>query len=306
MFERALEFAKRCRHIHVEFNAGLCINLIANSMKTQSIGFIGGGNMATSLMSGLIASGHSPQQIWVSDTAQNLLQAHRDNFKVNISVSNATIVEESDVVVLAVKPQILRDVASEIAASVVTKNTLVVSIAAGISQASLSKWLGAEVAVVRCMPNTPALVLSGATALHANANVSDQQRDLAENILRAVGLALWVDQESQLDAVTAVSGSGPAYFFLLMEAMEQAALTMGLDEHTARLLIQQTALGAAKIALESAESPSQLRQRVTSPGGTTQKAIETFQSLDFAKLVNLALTAARDRSVEMSAQLGAD
>lgn len=275
-------------------------------MKTQSIGFIGGGNMATSLMSGLIASGHSPQQIWVSDTAQNLLQAHRDNFKVNISVSNATIVEESDVVVLAVKPQILRDVASEIAASVVTKNTLVVSIAAGISQASLSKWLGAEVAVVRCMPNTPALVLSGATALHANANVSDQQRDLAENILRAVGLALWVDQESQLDAVTAVSGSGPAYFFLLMEAMEQAALTMGLDEHTARLLIQQTALGAAKIALESAESPSQLRQRVTSPGGTTQKAIETFQSLDFAKLVNLALTAARDRSVEMSAQLGAD
>lgn len=275
-------------------------------MKTQSIGFIGGGNMATSLMSGLIASGHSPQQIWVSDTAQNLLQSHRDNLKVNITADNSTVVEASDVIVLAVKPQILRDVAKQIAATIVNKNVLVVSIAAGISQASLSKWLGDGVAVVRCMPNTPALVLSGATALHANANVSDAQKDLAENILRAVGLALWVNQEAQLDAVTAVSGSGPAYFFLLMEAMEQAALSLGLDEHTARLLIQQTALGAAKIALESAESPTQLRQRVTSPGGTTQKAIETFQSHDFSKLVSVALTAARDRSIEMSAQLGAD
>lgn len=275
-------------------------------MKTRTIGFIGGGNMASSLMSGLIASGHSPQQIWVSDTAQNLLQAHRDNLKVNVSASNSTIVEEVDVVVLAVKPQILREVAKEIAPTVVKNSTLVVSIAAGISQASLSKWLGEQVAVVRCMPNTPALVLSGATALHANANVSEAQKDLAENILRAVGLALWVEQESQLDVVTAVSGSGPAYFFLLMEAMEQAALAMGLDEHTARLLIQQTALGAAKIALESAESPMQLRQRVTSPGGTTQKAIETFQNHDFSRLVGLALAAARDRSIEMSEQLGAD
>lgn len=275
-------------------------------MKTRTIGFIGGGNMATSLMSGLIASGHSPQQLWVSDTTQSLLQSHRDQLNVNISTSNTTIVEEVDVVVLAVKPQILRDVAKEIAVGVRKKNALVVSIAAGISQASLSKWLGGEVAVVRCMPNTPALVLTGATALHANQNVDDEQKDLAENILRSVGLALWVKEESMLDAVTAVSGSGPAYFFLLMEAMEKAALEMGLDEHTARLLIQQTALGAAKIALESAESPMQLRQRVTSPGGTTQKAIETFQSHDFSSLVADALGAARDRSVEMSAQLGAE
>lgn len=275
-------------------------------MKTRTIGFIGGGNMATSLMSGLIASGHSPQQLWVSDTTQSLLQAHREQLNVNISASNTTIVEEVDVVVLAVKPQILRDVAQEIAAGVRKKNALVVSIAAGISQASLAKWLGGEVAVVRCMPNTPALVLTGATALHANDNVDDEQKDLAENILRAVGLALWVKEEAMLDAVTAVSGSGPAYFFLLMEAMEKAALEMGLDEHTARLLIQQTALGAAKIALESAESPKQLRQRVTSPGGTTQKAIETFQNHDFSNLVTNALNAARDRSMEMSAQLGAE
>lgn len=275
-------------------------------MNTRTIGFIGGGNMATSLMSGLIASGHSPQQIWVSDTTSSVLQSHRDHLNVNVSTDNATIVQEVDVVVLAVKPQILREVALQIAPAVRQKNALVVSIAAGISQTSLALWLGSDVAIVRCMPNTPALVLTGATALHANANVNEEQKDLAENILRAVGLALWVEEEGQLDAVTAVSGSGPAYFFLMMEAMEKAALEMGLNEHTARLLIQQTALGAAKIALESAESPAQLRERVTSPGGTTQKAVEYFLQNGFVDMVSKALQAARDRSIEMSKQMGAD
>ncbi|OAI08519.1 pyrroline-5-carboxylate reductase [Methylomonas methanica] len=275
-------------------------------MKTKTIGFIGGGNMATSLISGLIASGHSPQQIWVSDTAPATLQAHADQLHVNTTASNETVINEVEVVVLAVKPQILRDVALQIAPCLKQKNVLVVSIAAGISQQSLSKWLGSEVAIVRCMPNTPALVQTGATALHANANVDDEQKDLAENILRAVGLALWVNDENQLDAVTAVSGSGPAYFFLLMEAMEKAALDLGLDERSARLLIQQTALGAAKIALESSESPAQLRARVTSPGGTTQQAIETFVQNGFVELVAKALHAAKDRSIEMSKQLGAD
>ncbi|WP_415879125.1 pyrroline-5-carboxylate reductase [Methylomonas sp. TEB] len=275
-------------------------------MKTKTIGFIGGGNMATSLISGLIASGHSPQQIWVSDTAPATLQAHADQLHVNTTASNEAVINEVEVVVLAVKPQILRDVALQIAPCLKQKNVLVVSIAAGISQQSLSKWLGSDVAIVRCMPNTPALVQTGATALHANANVDDEQKDLAENILRAVGLALWVNDENQLDAVTAVSGSGPAYFFLLMEAMEKAALELGLDERSARLLIQQTALGAAKIALESAESPAQLRARVTSPGGTTQQAIETFMQNGFVELVAKALHAANDRSIEMSKQLGAD
>ncbi|PPD32264.1 MAG: pyrroline-5-carboxylate reductase [Methylomonas sp.] len=275
-------------------------------MKTRTIGFIGGGNMATSLMSGLIASGHSPQQIWVSDTASALLQSHRDNLNVNVSTDNLKTVQEVDVVVLAVKPQILREVALQIAPLIQQKHALVVSIAAGISQTSLALWLGGDVAIVRCMPNTPALVLTGATALHANSNVNEEQKDLAENILRAVGISLWVNSERDLDAVTAVSGSGPAYFFLMMEAMEKVALDMGLDEHTARLLVQQTALGAAKIALESAESPTQLRERVTSPGGTTQKAIETFQQNGFTELVAKALTAAKDRSIEMSKQLGAD
>jgi pyrroline-5-carboxylate reductase len=271
-------------------------------MKTHKIGFIGGGNMASSLISGLIASGHSPGNIWVSDINPETLKSLEDKLKVKVSASNEAVVDESEVVVLAVKPQIMGDVAQRIAGLIRQKKPLVVSIAAGITQYSLSRWLGEETAVVRCMPNTPALVLTGATALHANSKVSAEQRNLAETILRSVGIALWVQDESQLDAVTAVSGSGPAYFFLLMEAMEKTAVELGLNEETARLLVQQTALGAAKIALESAESPEQLRKRVTSPGGTTQQAIETFRQGGFNELVDRALHAARDRSIEMSKQ----
>jgi len=271
-------------------------------MKLKKIGFIGGGNMASSLISGLIASGHSPQQIWVSDINPDTLKTLAADLNVNTSVSNDAVVNEADVIVLAVKPQTLSAVAKSIAPLIQQRKSLVVSIAAGISQSSLSNWLGADTAIVRCMPNTPALVLTGATALHANDKVSKEQRSLAENILRSVGIALWVESESELDAVTAVSGSGPAYYFLLMEAMEKAALELGLSETTARLLVQQTALGAAKIALESSESPEQLRKRVTSPGGTTQQAIETFQQGGFTELVSKALHAARDRSIEMSKQ----
>ncbi|MGZ8152485.1 MAG: pyrroline-5-carboxylate reductase [Methylovulum sp.] len=271
-------------------------------MKTHNIGFIGGGNMATSLISGLIASGHSPEQLWVSDISEDTLKSLAANLKVNVSMHNDDVINAVDVVVLAVKPQVLATVAKDAAPLIRQKNPLVVSIAAGINQTSLSQWLGADAAIVRCMPNTPALVLTGATALHANNRVNHEQRNLAENIMRSVGIALWVDQESQLDAVTAVSGSGPAYYFLLMEAMEKTAIDLGLNEATARLLVQQTALGAAKIALESSESPEQLRKRVTSPGGTTQKAIETFQQGGFTELVAKALHAARDRSIEMSTQ----
>lgn len=271
-------------------------------MKTKKIGFIGGGNMASSLMSGLIASGHPPEQLWASDISPDTLSHLAATLKVNTSISNDEVINEVDVVVLAVKPQVLAEVAKSAAALVQQKKLLIVSIAAGISQHSLSQWLGTETAIVRCMPNTPALVLTGATALHANRNVNTRQRNLAETILRSVGIALWVDEESELDAVTAVSGSGPAYYFLLMEAMEKTALELGLSAETARLLVQQTALGAAKIALESAESPEQLRKRVTSPNGTTHQAIETFTQGGFTELVSKALHAARDRSIEMSKQ----
>jgi len=271
-------------------------------MKTNNIGFIGGGNMAGGLINGLIRSGHAPERLWVSDINPDTLASLAANLNVNTSADNNDIINAVDVVVLSVKPQVLKDVAKSIAAQVLQKQVLVISIAAGITQHSLNTWLGDDTAIVRCMPNTPALVLSGATALHANSKVSPEQRDLAENIMRAVGIALWVDTENELDAVTAVSGSGPAYYFLLMEAMEKAAADLGLNAETARLLVQQTALGAAKIALESTESPEQLRMRVTSPGGTTERAIETFQQGGFTGLVAKALHAARDRSIEMSIQ----
>ncbi|WP_394754439.1 pyrroline-5-carboxylate reductase [Crenothrix sp.] len=271
-------------------------------MHTQKIGFIGGGNMATSLISGLIASGHPAEHIWVSDISLDTLALLAANLHVNTTADNNAVLTSVDVVVFAVKPQMLKSVATAAAATVQQKNLLVISIAAGISQKNLSYWLGDTSAIVRCMPNTPALVLTGATGLHANDQVSAEQRDLAESILRAVGITLWVDREGQLDAVTAVSGSGPAYYFLLMEAMEKVAVDLGLTEATARLLVQQTALGAAKIALESSESPEQLRRRVTSPGGTTQRAIEVFEQGGFTGLVARALHAARDRSIEMSQQ----
>lgn len=258
--------------------------------------------MAASLLNGLIVSGHDPKQLWVSDINPETLANLSANLGINTTQSNEEVINSSDVVVLAVKPQILSKVAREISSFLQSRH-LVVSIAAGITQNSLTDWLGAKTAIVRCMPNTPALVLTGATALHANSYVSQELRDLAETILRAVGIALWVDDEHQLDAVTAVSGSGPAYYFLLMEAMEKAAVELGLNENTARLLIQQTALGAAKIALESSESPAELRKRVTSPGGTTQQAIETFEHGGFCELVVKALHAAKNRSVEMSKKM---
>lgn len=259
--------------------------------------------MASSLISGLITSGHAPEHIWVSDINPDTLTALANNLPVHTSNDNNAVIDEVDVVVFAVKPQALKDVAGSVAAGIRQKQTLVVSIAAGVTQNSLGAWLGNDTAIVRCMPNTPALVLTGATVLHANPNVNAKQRDLAESIMRSVGISLWVENEADLDAVTAVSGSGPAYFFLLMEAMEKTAIDLGLTAETARLLVQQTALGAAKIALESDESPEQLRNRVTSPGGTTQQAINTFEQGGFIELVAKALHAARDRSIEMSKQM---
>ncbi len=273
-------------------------------MNTKKIGFIGGGNMATSLITGLTQSGHPPSQIWVSDINQNALNSLAERLGVNITSDNNLVASTCDVIVLAVKPQVMNVVVEPMKSTVQQHLPLVISIAAGITQQMLSAFLGQQTAVVRCMPNTPALVLSGATALHANPLVDAPQQDLAENILRAVGLCIWVENESEMDAVTAVSGSGPAYYFLMMEAMEKAGVELGLSADTSRLLVQQTALGAAKIALESDDAPVTLRERVTSPGGTTQQAITTFQQSGFVQLVSKAMHAAHDRSIEMSNELG--
>jgi pyrroline-5-carboxylate reductase len=274
-------------------------------MKTKKIGFIGGGNMATSLIKGLISSGHSAQQIWVSDSNQDKLSSLATRLHINTSATNDALIEDVDVVVLAVKPQAIAQVVMAAKVAFDNGNVLIVSIAAGINQASLSAWLGSDKAIVRCMPNTPCLVQTGATGIHANHNVSAEQRDLAENIMRSVGISIWINNEAEMDAVTAVSGSGPAYFFLLMEAMEASALELGLSKETAQLLIEQTALGAAKMALESAESPSELRRKVTSPGGTTEQAINIFNDNGFTDLVKKSLQAANDRSISLANDLGA-
>ncbi len=275
-------------------------------MQAAVIGFIGAGNMATSLIGGLVADGLPKDKIRVVDIDHEKLGKLASHYGITACSNNADLVRQSDIVVLAVKPQHIRDVANEIAPEVQEKKPLVVSIAAGIKEASLARWLGGEVPIVRAMPNTPALVQSAATGLHANGLVTEVQRESAESLLRAVGITVWVEEETLLDAVTAVSGSGPAYFFLLMEMMEKAGVALGLDASVARLLVEQTALGAAKLALESDLGPEQLRIRVTSPGGTTEKALSVFQDSGFEAMVKQALAAACERSKELSEQLGGE
>jgi pyrroline-5-carboxylate reductase len=262
--------------------------------------------MARSLIGGLIADGWDPGSISVSDPDPQQLSGLTRLFPVNTETSNRKVVENSDLVVLAVKPQVMRDVAQELAETVQSGQPLVISIAAGIRASDLERWLGGKCALVRCMPNTPALVQSGATALYSNPVVTAEQKDLAETILRAVGLALWVENEDLMDAVTALSGSGPAYFLLVIEALQEAGQTLGLNAMTARLLALQTAFGAAKMALESSDDVATLRQRVTSPGGTTEKALAVLEEGGLRTLFNDALFAARDRSQELAEQLGAE
>ncbi len=273
-------------------------------MKQQTIGFIGAGNMAGSLIAGLWADGYDPKKIWASDPDSEKLDSLASRFGVNTTANNLTVVENAQVLVLAVKPQAMREVSLGLAATVQRCQPLVISLAAGVTEASIDRWLGGGNDIVRCMPNTPALVKTGATALHGNDNISAEQRSRAEAVLRAVGVAVWVEREELLDAVTALSGSGPAYFFLFMEAMEEAALKLGLAPQTARLLTQQTALGAARLAIESDESPADLRRKVTSPGGTTERAIGSFEEGGLRTLVLDAMRAAENRAVELSRELG--
>ena len=272
--------------------------------KNSTIAFIGGGNMARSLIGGLIAGGFDARNIWVADPNEEQRDALRQRFEVHAVTANQKAIEQAEVVILAVKPQVLKEVATDLAQAAQRRKPLVISVAAGIRTVSLETWLGGDLPIVRTMPNTPALVGSGATALYANERVSPPQRSLAESIMRAVGLALWLDDEARMDAVTALSGSGPAYFFLVMEAMESAGRDLGLPPETARLLTLQTAFGAAKMALESSEDSATLRARVTSPGGTTERAIQILQEGKIKELFGKALAAAQERSVELAEVLG--
>lgn len=275
-------------------------------MSSKQIGFVGAGNMAASLIGGLIADGTDPSCLWVSDIDNQKLNSLESRFGIKTTVDNAALVERVDALVIAVKPQVFSQVAKQIASAVGENGPLVVSVAAGIRTVDMERWFGGETAIVRTMPNTPALVQTGATGLYANAHTSSAQKVLAESIMRAVGVAMWVDDEQHMDVVTALSGSGPAYYFYVMEAMENAARQMGLSDATARLLTIQTALGSAKLAMESADEPALLRQKVTSPGGTTEQAIKTLQDKGLEEIFQQAMKAAATRAAELAKQYGAD
>ena len=269
----------------------------------HTIGFIGGGNMARSLIGGLVRAGYPADALSVADPNDAIRTALTTDFGIHATDNNQQIVDNCDVVVLAVKPQVMKDVATAIRTDQ-RQHQLFLTVAAGIRTASLANWLGTHTPIVRAMPNTPALVQSGATGLFANSHVSSGQRDLAESIMRAAGLVQWVEDEALMDAVTALSGSGPAYLFLVMEAMEKAGQALGLSAETARLLTVQTAFGAAKLALEIEEDPAVLRENVTSPGGTTERAIQVLREEGLEALFGKALHAARDRAQELADELG--
>lgn len=265
-----------------------------------TIGFLGAGNMAGALIEGLLARGLPANQLHASDHAPGKLAAFAAR-GLHTTTDNLALVAACDVLVLAVKPQVLAQALRPLQDVLRQSPTLLLSVAAGIPISSLQAWSHPGQAIVRCMPNTPALVGAGASALYANAHCSAVQRDTAFAIMGAVGSACWLDAEAQLDAVTALSGSGPAYFFLLMEAMQQAAQQLGLAPDTSRRLCLQTALGAAQLALASDVDVAELRRRVTSPGGTTEAALRQFDSEDFHGLVLRALTRAAERSHELAA-----
>lgn len=271
------------------------------AQKPTTITFIGAGNMARSLIVGLLQD-NANVALRVADPDQNQLDAIRLHWPdVKTTSDNTEAMQGADVVVLAVKPQIMREVAQGLAEQAQRSHPLFISVAAGIREQALNGWLGGNLPIVRCMPNTPALVQAGATGLYANQHTSEAQRSMAESILRAVGITLWFDDESKLDAVTAVSGSGPAYFFLVMEAMQAAAEKLGIRAEDAHLLVVQTALGAARLALESNDPPAELRRKVTSKGGTTEAALKVLNEGGLTDLFAQALQAAESRSKELAA-----
>jgi pyrroline-5-carboxylate reductase len=267
------------------------------------IGFIGAGNMAYALIKGLLSNGFDAKNINVSDTDEELLINRQSELKITTYSDNNSLLDNSDIVVFAVKPQVLSIVCLQLK-NKVKPNHLFVSIVAGIRGNDINRWLGGNFALVRTMPNTPALFQSGVTGLFANDLVSNQQKELVTSILSSVGECFWVDDEKLIDAITAISGSGPAYFFLLMQSITQAATALGLDEKTANSLSIQTSLGASLMATKSGKDSKTLRKEVTSPNGTTQAAIESFQDQNFEGIVAAATRAAYDRARELSNDLG--
>ena len=270
-----------------------------NAALNCNICFIGGGNMAQALIGGLISRGLPATRITVSDPVEKvrLLLEEKD---VHVTDDNIAAIRDADIVLFAVKPQVLASVLKPLKG--LFDGKLVMSIVAGAEITTIATLLATD-RIVRVMPNTPALVQTGAHGLYATDAVDAKDREIASQVLAATGLTLWVNSEAQIDAVTAVSGSGPAYFFYMMESMIRAGKNLGLDEKVATALTLQTALGAAQMAITSANTPAELRKNVTSPNGTTQAALEVFDRAQISQNIQAALAAAQKRSQELAQEL---
>jgi pyrroline-5-carboxylate reductase len=270
--------------------------------KDVKFAFVGGGNMAANLIGALVSGGCSPKNFRVADPDPSQRNRLRQRFGVEITEDNAAAATGADVVILAVKPQVAAAALQDMAPA--PDAPLYLSVIAGIREAALRRWLDTDGSIVRAMPNTPALLGCGITGLYCAPSVPGAMRELAEGIMRSSGAVAWVDDEALLDPVTALSGSGPAYFFLLMEVMTRTGIDMGLDPEAARLLTQETALGAARMALESESGVAELRERVTSPGGTTAAAMEVLKSRGVPEAIADAIRAAAERASELATEYG--
>jgi pyrroline-5-carboxylate reductase len=271
-------------------------------VSTPTIAFIGAGNMATAMMTGLIQKGHSPNLLVASNRGSEKLEPLKE-LGIHTTTDNDKAARHADIVVLAVKPQLMKAVCAQLRDAVSTRQPLIISVAAGISLNCLNAWLGENIAIVRAMPNTPASVGLGITGLIANSKVNLQQQLLADTITNSIGTSVWLKDEKLMDALTAVSGCGPAYFFLMMEAMIDAACELGLSRENAHTLTVQTALGAAHMASQPGADPAALRKQVTSPNGVTEQAILSFEQNGLRMLFRQALTAAVNRSQEIAQSL---
>lgn len=271
-------------------------------MNQETIAFIGCGNMGGAIVKGLIADNYPKEKLWATNVIPEQV-AYYQSLGINATENNIEAIKRADIVVLSVKPQQMQSVAESIESIVQEKKPLIVSIAVGITTGMLTKWLGGNLAIVRSMPNTPALIGSGAAGLYATELVTQDQKNFAESIHRAVGVAIWVEAESMIDVVASLSGSGPAYFFYVIEAMRDVAIAKGLNEKDANLLALQTAFGSSKLALESSEDVVELRRRVTSPKGTTEQAIKTFDDENMKATFGKAMHNAIVRAEELVNEL---
>jgi len=273
----------------------------------EKVVFIGGGNMASSIIAGMLASGWAKESIAVSDPDELALKKITDHNDIsNMFTDNCEAIDSSKVVILAVKPQSSKKALESFQSALKKKEkrVLLISIVAGLNINNINEWTDNTCAVVRCMPNIPARVQQGITALCASKETTQKHRDLSEVILSTVGQTIWVNNESMIDVVTAISGSGPAYFFYFFDAMEQAAVELGLSQDDAKKLVRQTAYGSLKLSESSSEEFTQLIGQVSSKGGTTERALEIFDRKDFKRIIKEAIKAAQERSVEISKETG--